>query len=242
MRCKVRKYIFFIFLIVFLSSTTLATESFDTAEFIDIVKEYSSEIIPEISNENWLNEVLLGNVDISAEGILNRILEFFLSEFRDNISLLFKIIGIAFLCSILKNIQNSLGGTTSEVAFYVCYMLIIILIITSFTNITGICMKSIKKLSSFMNLLIPILIALLVSMGNIATVTALQPLILIMISIITTLISNIVIPIITISTIFNLISNISSQVNLEKFGKFMKKTVMHVLEFCMIIFLRAYIH
>ena len=125
----------------------------------------------------------------------------------------------------------------SEIAFYVCYMLIIVLIVTSFTNITSICIKAINKLNGFMNLLIPVLITLLVSMGNIATVATMQPVLLGMISIISILISNLVIPVILISTILNLISNISSQVNIEKISKFFKKSVMYILEFSMIIFL-----
>lgn len=115
-------------------------------------------------------------------------------------------------------------------------MLVVILIITSFTEIINICIKAINKLNGFMNLLIPVLITLLVSIGNIATVTAMQPILLGMISVISFLISNLVIPIILVSTILNLIGNISSQVNVEKISKFFKKNVMYILEFSMIIF------
>ena len=116
-------------------------------------------------------------------------------------------------------------------------MLIVVLIVTSFTNITSICIKSINKLNGFMNILIPVLITLLVSMGNITTVATMQPILLGMISIISALISNLVIPIILVSTILNLVSNISAQVNVEKLSKFFKKSVMYILEFVMIIFL-----
>lgn len=144
--------------------------------------------------------------------------------------------GIALLCSVLKNMQNTYGGSVSEIAFYVCYMLIIILIVTSFTNITSICIKSISRLNNFMSIVIPVLVTLLLSMGNIATVATLQPVILGMISIISSLISNLVIPVILISTILNLVSNISSQVSVDKIGKFFKKSVMYIVEFTMIIF------
>ncbi len=136
----------------------------------------------------------------------------------------------------MKNLQNSYGGTVSEIAFYVCYMLIILLIVTSFTNITNICIQTIKKLNNFMGLIIPTIITLLVTMGNISTATVMQPVILAMISIISTLISNLIIPVILISTILNLISNISSKVNVEKISTFFKKSVMYILEFIMIIF------
>lgn len=180
---------------------------------------------------------LVGDMNLDGQDILKRILNIFLKEFKENIGLLFKIIGIALLCSVLKNIQSTYGGTVSEIAFYVCYMLIIILIVTSFSNITNVSIKAITKLNNFMNIIIPVLITLLLSMGNIATVTTLQPVIIGMISIISNIISNLVIPVILISTILSLVSNISSQVNVEKIGKFFKKTVMYIVEFSMIIFI-----
>lgn len=220
--------------VVFASASV---QSVDVYGFISSVKEYSSDIFPEIADEKWLNNILKGELKISSQTIIKRIFNIFVADFEENIGLLLKILGITFLCAILKNIQSSFGGTVSEIAFYVCYMLIVVLIVTSFTNIISICLKSINKLNRFMNLLIPVLITLLVSMGNIATVATIQPVLLGMISIISILISNLIIPIILISTILNLISNISSQVNVEKLGKFFKKSVMYILEFVMIIFL-----
>lgn len=179
---------------------------------------------------------LIGDMELDGQDILKRISNIFIKEFKENSNLLFKVIGIALLCSVLKNMQNNFGGNVSEIAFYVCYMLIVILIVTSFSNVSNICITSITKLNSFMGIVIPVLITLLLSMGNIATVSTLQPVILGMISIISTLVSNLVIPIILISTILSLISNISTQVNVEKIGKFFKKSAMYIVEFTMIIF------
>lgn len=173
---------------------------------------------------------------MDGQSIIKKVLNLILNEFKENSDLLFKIIGITFICAILKNLQNSYGGNVSEIAFFVCYMLIIVLIVSTFSNISSICIKSVNKLNNFMELIIPVLITLLVAMGSISTATILQPVILGMISIISILISNLVIPIVMISTILNLISNISSQVNVDKISGFLKKSVMYLLEFSMIVF------
>lgn len=173
---------------------------------------------------------------MDGQSIIKKVLNLILNEFKENSDLLFKIIGITFICAILKNLQNSYGGNVSEIAFFVCYMLIIVLIVSTFSNISSICIKSVNKLNNFMELIIPVLITLLVAMGSISTATILQPVILGMISIISILISNLVIPIVMISTILNLISNISSQVNVDKISSFLKKSVMYLLEFSMIVF------
>jgi len=177
-----------------------------------------------------------GNLKLDGQDVLKRILNVFVDELKENRELLFKIIGISLICSILKHLQNHFEGNVSEIAFYVCYMLIITLIITSFTNIINICTKSIAKLKNFMNIIIPILITLLLTMGNIATVTAIQPVLLAMISIIATILSSFVIPIILSSTILSLISNISEEIKLDKLSKFLKKSVMYLIELMMIIF------
>lgn len=232
-----KRFVFVLLLIFLLHSSSFAFEGIDVSEFIDEVKTYNNDIFPEFANENWLNNILNGNLEMSGQTIIKKVLNLILKEFKENTSLLFKIIGITFICAILKNLQSAYDGNVSEIAFYVCYMLIIVLIVSAFSNISNICISSIKKLKDFMELIIPLLIALLVGMGNISTATILQPVLLGMISVISILVSNLVIPIVMTSTVLNLVSNISTQINVDKIGTFLKKTVMYILEFVMIIFI-----
>lgn len=104
------KIIFLILLFMSLKSIVFATNDMDVSGFIDSVKEYSNEIFPEISDENWINDILKGDMEISAETIIKRLLNIFFESFKENIGLLYKILAIAFLCAILKNIQSSFGG------------------------------------------------------------------------------------------------------------------------------------
>lgn len=234
----IKKRLVFVLLFVFLlHSSSFAFEGIDVSEFIDEVKTYNNDIFPEFANENWLNNILNGNLEMSGQTIIKKVLNLILKEFKENTNLLFKIIGITFICAILKNLQSAYDGNVSEIAFYVCYMLIIVLIVSAFSNISNICISSIKKLKDFMELIIPLLIALLVGMGNISTATILQPVLLGMISVISILVSNLVIPIVMTSTVLNLVSNISTQINVDKIGTFLKKAVMYILEFVMIIFI-----
>lgn len=232
-----KRFVFVLLFIFLLHSSSFAFEGIDVSEFIDEVKTYNNDIFPEFANENWLNNILNGNLEMSGQTIIKKVLNLILKEFKENTSLLFKIIGITFICAILKNLQSAYDSNVSEIAFYVCYMLIIVLIVSAFSNISNVCISSIKKLKDFMELIIPLLIALLVGMGNISTATILQPVLLGMISVISILVSNLVIPIVMTSTVLNLVSNISTQINVDKIGTFLKKTVMYILEFVMIIFI-----
>lgn len=176
-------------------------------------------------------------MNLDGQDIIKRISNIILNEFKENRELLFKIIAISLLCAILKHLQINFSGNVSEVAFYICYMLIIVLIITSFTNIISICIKAISKLKNFMGIIIPVLITLLLTLGNIATVTTVQPTLLIMISIISNTLSTVVIPIILISTILSLVGNISDEIKVDKISKILKKSMLYLIEFMMIIFI-----
>lgn len=107
----------FISIFIFFDGYVFASDSVDVSAFISSVKEYSSEAFPEIADENWLSDVLKGDMEISTQSIIKRFLNIFLSGFKDNIGLLFKILGIAFLCAILKNIQSSFGGRRKRGCF-----------------------------------------------------------------------------------------------------------------------------
>ena len=161
----------------------------------------------------------------------------FTKEFKNSIKIVFSIVAVGLLCSLLKNIQSSFGGSVSEVAFYVCYLFIVVLIIKSFTDIMGICEETIIKLSDFVNILIPLILALLLANGSIATVGILKPVLLFMVSSINVIVSKFILPILFISTMIGLVSNISEGIEISKLPKFLQKISMWCLELLIVVFI-----
>lgn len=230
-----KKIIVFIFLLLHMFNITTYASEINVDKFMNDIKEYSQDILPELQDEDLLDKIISGNA-FDKKDILNRILNNFLSEIKNNMSIIFTIIAVSILCSVLKNIQSSFGGNVSEVSFYVCYLFIVILIISSYTDIVSVCRDTIVKLNDFMNVLIPLILALLVANGNLVSVGMMQPVLLIMISVINILVSSIILPIIFISTMMNLISNISENIDVSKIPKLLQKTCVWCLEFILIIF------
>ena len=209
----------------------------ELSDFSNEIKKYRNEYFPE------LNEIDLSNNTKDVEELLNipnllkRLLLGITGEFKNNITLILKVIGISILCVVLKSIQSSFGENgIGEVAFYVCYILIIILIMTSFTNIINQCRDTIDSLSKFMEYIIPIVIGMLAVTGKITTIAIIQPVILTMISLISILLTNIIIPAIFISTVINIISNISEKVNVKRIGTLMNKGSLWLMEIILILF------
>ena len=209
----------------------------DLSDFLEEIKDYSNEYFPELADENFLNELLSGNLNQKDSNLLEKIINVFIGEFKNNIGLMMKIIGIAILCSVLKSIQTNFSDNgIGEIAFYTCYLMIVVLIITTFTNVISVCTETVDKLSDFMNLVVPLIFALITATGNITTISFLQPLIIGMITLITFLLNKIIIPVIYIATVINIVTNISSHIKLDKLSEMLKKSALWIMEICLIIF------
>ena len=228
--------IIMIFLIIFMLSPITLSTTVNIDEFANEMKKYSNEYFPELGEKDFINSIMTGKNTIDG-GLFEKIINVFIQEFKNNISLVIKIIGISILCSILKNIQSNFGESgTSEIAFYACYILVVILIITTFSNTINLCKDTIAQISELMKMLVPLIISLIVATGNVATVAILQPVLLTMIAIIINLLSNFILPVIFIATTINIISNISEHVNIEKISTMLRKSALWVTEVTLIIF------
>lgn len=209
----------------------------DIDEFLESIKQYANEYFPELADEEYLHNLIKGNVTDEDNNLFEKIINVLIGEFKNNIALILKIIGIAILCSVLKSIQtNFLESNIGEIAFYVCYLMIVALIITSFTNMISLCVETVDKLSSFMNMVVPLVFAFITVTGNITTISFLQPLIIGMITFLTILLNKFIIPIIYIATVINIITNISSHIKLDKLSEMMKKSSLWIMEICLVIF------
>ena len=98
------------------------------------------------------------------------------------------------------------------------------------------CKSSIENLVGFSNSLVPLLITLMITTGNIASASLLQPIILFIITFIANFINNIIIPITLISISLGVISNVSDRIQIDKLSKFINTTVVWILGIVLTIF------
>ena len=216
-------------------ATQYSSESADIQGFLKDIQKYANEYFPELADENFIQNLIAGNK--SEENMIDKIVNVLIGEFKQSLSLIFKIIGIAILCTILKSLQLNFSETSiGDIAFYVCYLMIVSLLITSFTNIVTICSDAVSELANFMKLVVPLIFALMTVTGSITSIATLQPVLLGMIAVVTFLLKNIVIPMIYISTVINIVTNISSNISLDKLAELIRKTALGIVEFSLLIF------
>lgn len=106
----------------------------------------------------------------------------------------------------------------------------------NFAEVITMVKDSVSNLVSFSNTLVPILITLVLTTGNIISANLLQPILLFMITFIGNLILNVIIPIVLASTALGIVSKISQHAQLDKLSKFFKSGVVWILGVVLTLF------
>ena len=116
------------------------------------------------------------------------------------------------------------------------YILIVTLVMSNFADIISMVRGAIGNLVDFSNTLIPLLMTLILTTGNIASSNLLQPILLFIITFIGNFIANIIIPIVLVSTALGIVSKISDRVQIDKLSKFFKSSVVWILGVVLTLF------
>ncbi len=197
-------------------------------DFIQESNKYTNNSFSDIDINDFFKDAITGTMD--NKQIFSSILKLFGKELQNTISVFGSILVIIVINSILNCITEGLENKSiSKIAFYVQYILIITIALTNFSNIINSIKESVTNMTAFMNMLIPIMMTLIISTGNITTASMIQPIIIFMISLIANFINNVAIPLILMSTALGIISKISDKVQVGRLSKRLKSTTIWVI-------------
>lgn len=210
-------------------------DSVNIGKFIEEAKKYTSNIFEDIDYNELLNSAITGNIDNEklGKGILNIIGKETLSSIQTIASIMVVIIIHSILKSISEGLENQ---SIAKISYYVQYILIVTLIMNNFSQVISMVKDSVNDLIAFSNTLIPLLLTLVLTTGNIISANLLQPVLLFMVTFIGNFISNIVIPMVLASTVLGIVSKISDYMQLDKLSKFFKSSVVWILGVVLTLF------
>lgn len=203
--------------------------------FLEEAEKYTKSTFEDLELGDLFNSAITGNIDNTT--IIKSILNLLGKEILDSVTVLGSIIVIIIIHSILKSISEGLENKSiSQITYYVQYILIVTLIMSNFADVLDMVRTSIQDLVGFMNNLIPILITLMLTTGNIVSANLLQPIILFIITFIGNFITAIIIPFVLVSTALGIVSNISDRIQINKLAKFFNSTVIWILGIVLTLF------
>ena len=210
-------------------------DSLNISSFIKEAQKYTTDTFEDLDLGNLFSSAITGNVD--NEMLLKAFSKIIGKEVVSCINVLGSIIIIIVIHSILKSISEGLENKSiSQITYYVQYILIVTLIMKNFADILTMVRTSIDSLVGFMNSLVPLLVTLMLTTGNIASAGITEPIILFIITFIGNFITTVLIPFILIANVLGIVSKVSPRVQVDKLSKFFNSSVVWILGIVLTIF------
>jgi len=200
------------------------------------LQEYKG-YLPDLQSPGFV-QLLLAEGELSVMGVLKGMLKFALHEIWTNGKLLSSIIIITVFAMILETMQNAFErNTVTTVAYAIAYLVLMVLAINSFHVAITYAKEAISDMSNFMLAMIPLVVALLASIGNLASAALFHPMIIFMINTSGIVISTIVFPLLFMSTMLTIASLFSERYQVTQLATLLRNIAMGVLGSFLTIFL-----
>jgi stage III sporulation protein AE len=202
-----------------------------------LMKDYGG-FFPEGATPSLMDMLIPGENGLSLQSVLSGLGSYMWHEVLFNGKLLVTIVMISVLSMILETLQTAFERqNVSKVAYTICYMVVLVIAVNSFNIAIGYAKDAIDRMIDFMMAMIPLLFALLASMGNIITVSVTHPLIVFMIHTVGTLIHVIVFPLLFFSAVLHLVSSMSSKYKLTQLANLLRNLGAGLLGVLLTVFL-----
>lgn len=204
-------------------------------DFLDEAKQFSKDAFSSNNLDSLYENIINGDIlkcfeTIDFKGII-------FSQISEAIKLIVLMLEVIIICSVLKNILDSLKvSNAGKNVYFVQYFVLVILIVNAFVPILKFTVEAINRIISFMNILIPLLITLILSTGNIVTTSMMEPVLVISMNFIANFINSFVVPFCLISFVISVISNLLGKIKLEKISKILRNVIVWTLGILLTVF------
>lgn len=201
-----------------------------------LMKDYGG-YFPESKTPTFM-ELLLGTKGISMKSIFQGLLRYVFHEIIINGKLLASIVILTIFSMILETLQSSFErNTVSRLGYSITYMVLIIIAINSFSVAIGYAKTAITSMIEFMIAIMPLLLTLLASMGNVTSVAILHPLIVFMIHSVGTAIYVFVFPLLFFSAVLHIVSSLSEKYKVTQLANLLRTISLSMLGVFVTVFL-----
>lgn len=202
-------------------------------EQTDSLSDYASQLSGGISDNFTLDKIvdatLNGESIFDSKEIIESLKELFLYELRAALIVGVEILTICIVIGLLKNLSASFGKKgVSDIAGLVCSIVIIGLAMTNFQTIFQMTIDAVNTITYTMEILLPVLIVILISMGQVTSGTIMSPLLLTAVTIFQTIIKTVVLPAIFLSTVLSLINCLTEKDYVNQLSRFIRQVALFI--------------
>ncbi|PYI55060.1 stage III sporulation protein AE [Paenibacillus flagellatus] len=202
-----------------------------------LMNEYGG-YFPDSKPPSFMEMVVPGGEGLSLKRIGSAVGKYLLHEVLVNGKLLASIVVLTVFSMILESLQSAFErNNVSKIAYAISYMVLLLIAVNSFSVAIGYAKSAITSMIQFMIAMIPLLLTMLGSMGNVASVTVLHPLIVFMIHAVGTLIYAVVFPLLFFSAVLHIVSSISDKYKVTQLANMLRTISVASLGIMVTVFL-----
>src|SRR5699024_2881356 len=187
----------------------------------NLVYEYGGHL-PEIHTVSF-KELLFKDRKISITSIVSGILKYFFQEVVINGKLLMLLFFLTIISSILQTINNAFeNDSVSQIAYFAIYLVLFYIALNSFMITFSYASSAIQLMSDFILALVPLILGLLSTVGNLLTVSFFHPLIIFIINLTNVIISRFILTLLLLSFLLMMVSYINKEYRVTYLAKLFK--------------------
>mgnify|MGYP001500250563 CR=1 FL=1 len=200
-------------------------------------KEYGG-FLPFLETPGLIEQLLPGGGGLNMQSVFQGLMAYFFQEVRQNAHLLGMIVVLTVFAMILGSIQSTFEHqTVGMVAYSIVFLTLLVLVINSFRLAMDLAGTTISNMVNLMLALIPLLLSLLLSLGNLASATVFHPLILFMVHVVGNVIATVVLPLIFLAGVMNMVSGFTGRYQVSQLAELLNKLSLGALGVLTTLFL-----
>jgi len=209
-------------------------------EFIEEIKQQGNPAFQEGGARDLIKKIVTGQFSLNLRDFGIHIARIFYREVMENLGLIIRIMALAVVCGVLKNMQDSFQSVSAaEVAYFVCYMVVALMVIHSIMSAVEVGRKAVDTMTSFTQGFFPVLLALLVSIGGVTSSAILKPTVGLLAGFMGMVLEHVMFPLILASVVVIMINHISDKVQLNRLSSLLKNICEWTLGFIFTAFVGA---
>ncbi|MHA6251003.1 stage III sporulation protein AE [Oceanobacillus sp. CAU 1775] len=195
--------------------------------------EYLSEI-----EKKSIYEVIKSDEPLSFQKIFQGFLNYFFHEIIHSGRLLGSLLLLTIFSMLLQTMHAAFEkSTVSKIAYFVVFLVLIFLALNSFYTVISYAKEAIDMMSGFMIALIPLILGLMATFGNVLAVSFFHPIIIFLIHFIGVFVSIFVLPLLSFAVLLNIISSISENYKVTNLANLLRTVALSSLGVLLTVFL-----
>jgi stage III sporulation protein AE len=205
--------------------------------FLDNLDADVQNSLPGFSLSKMFEELKQGKLSLQPDKLGQAILVFLGKEVLSSAPLIGKLLILAVLCAVLQQLQTVFGGEVGRMSQILAYLVLMGIALAAFKIAIDISKNAVDQMVGLMQVLFPVLLTLLLAMGNFTTAALFKPLVMGSLTFLATLLKTVVLPLFFLSAVLRLFNHITEQFKLSKLAGLLEFAGKLSLGFILTIFI-----